>query len=66
MFTIITVTSAPSFFRRAGSFQASSIYEGATAVDALRIARERAKNPLYHVVGIRVGDRPKSRVLWVK
>ena len=66
MFAIITVASASSFFRRAGSSQAHNVYEGATAADALRIAREQAKNPLYHAVGVRVGDRPKSPVLWVK
>jgi len=66
MFTLITVSAVPSFFSHAGQFRAVSLFEGATAADALRIARERAACPRYHAVGIRVGNGRKSRVLWVK
>lgn len=66
MFTLISIAAAPSFFAAAGAVQTSRIYSEATAADALRIARERAANPQYHAVGIRVGNRRKSPVLWVK
>ena len=66
MFYIITVTAVPGFFRPAGDCRASRVYGETTAADALRIARDTAANPRYRVVGIRVGNRPRSRILWVK
>ena len=66
MFTLILLSAVPSFFFRAGTVHESSIYSEATAADALRIARSYANSEHYHAVGIRVGNRAKSTVLWVK
>lgn len=66
MFTLILVTAEPGFFFRAGSLHESPIYVEAAAADALRIARSYANDRYYHAVGIRVGKRAESRVLWVK
>ena len=72
MFTIITVAAVPSFFARAGECFSSRVYEEATAADVLRIARnlrnvcDRNGSRRYATVGIRVGDRRKSPVLWVR
>lgn len=66
MFTLITVTATPGLFSRAGEYSASRIYEGATAAEALSIARYYASRWQYKTVGIRVGNRAKSPVLWVK
>ena len=66
MFTLITVTAVPGFFGLAGEYRESRIYEEATAADALRIARKFAKDPFFRIVGIRVGYRRKSPILWVK
>ena len=66
MFTLITITAVPGFFSRAGEMRESCFYEEATAAEVLRVARERASNRLYKAVGIRVGHRRKSPVMWVK
>ena len=66
MFTLITVTAVPGYFTRAGEYREGRFYEEATAADALRVAREYASCRLYKAVGIRVGNRRKSPVLWVK
>ena len=66
MFTLITITAVPGLFSRAGETRESCFYEEATAADALRVARERASNRLYKAVGIRVGHRHNSPVMWVK
>lgn len=66
MFTLITITAVPSFFSRAGEVREVRFYEEATAAEVLRVARERANNCLYKAVGIRVGHRRKSSVLWIK
>lgn len=66
MFTLITITAVPGYFTSAGEARESRFYEEATAADALRIAREYASCYLYKSVGIRVGNRRKSLVLWVK
>ena len=66
MFTLILLSAQSSFFRAAGTVSTSRIYDEATAADALRIAREYAASPLNRAVGIRVGNRRKSPVLWVK
>ena len=66
MFTLITVTATSGFFSLAGEYRESHIYTEATAADALRIARKFAKDPFFRVVGIRVGYRRKSPILWVK
>lgn len=66
MFTLITITTIPGYFTRAGECREGRFYEEATAADALRVARECASCRLYKAVGIRVGNRRKSPVLWVK
>ena len=66
MFTLITITAVPGYFTRAGECREGRFYEEATAADALRVARECASCRLYKAVGIRVGNRRKSPVLWVK
>lgn len=64
MFTLITVTADAWFFFRAGEVR--EVCSDAPADEVLRIARDRAKNPAYKAVGIRVGNRHNSPVLWVK
>lgn len=66
MFTLITVTAVSSFFSRAGEAREVRFHADMTAADVLRYARELARKPLYKAVGIRVGDRRNSRVMWVK
>ena len=66
MFTLITITAVPGYFSRAGELRESRIYEEATAAQALQVARDRATCRLYKAVGIRVGHRRNSPVLWVK
>ncbi len=66
MFTLITVTAVSGFFSRAGEAREVRFYEEATAVEVLRVARDRASNRLYKAVGIRVGNRRKSPVMWIK
>ena len=66
MFTIILLTAKTGYFHRAGERIAIPVYPEATAAHVLRIAREAAKNGSYHAVGVRVGNRAKSPVLWVK
>lgn len=66
MFTIILLTATNGYFHRAGDRIAIPVYPEATAADVLRIARQNAENRQYHAVGIRVGNRAKSSVLWVK
>lgn len=66
MFTLITIAAVPGFFSRAGEAREVRFYEEATAVEVLRVARERANNRLYKAVGIRVGHRRKSPVMWIK
>lgn len=66
MFTLITVTAVSGFFSRAGETREVRFYEEATAAEVLRVARDRASNRLYKAVGIRVGNRRKSPVMWIK
>ena len=66
MFTIILLTAKTGYFHRAGDRIAIPVYPEATAADVLRIARRHAASPQYHAVGVRVGDRTKSPVMWVK
>lgn len=66
MFTLITVTAVPGFFSRAGETRAVRFDADTAAADVLRYARELARKPLYKAVGIRVGGRIKSPVMWVK
>lgn len=71
MFTIITVAAVTGYFNRAGEYHARPLFADATAPDALRAAREclttmHHGQPLYKAVGIRVGNRRNSPVLWVK
>ena len=66
MFTLITVTAVPGFFSRAGEAREVRFHAGKAAADVLRYALVLARKPLYKAVGIRVGDRHNSRVMWVK
>lgn len=66
MFTIILLTATTGYFYRAGERIAIPVYPEATAADVLRIARQDAANRRYHAVGIRVGNRANSPVMWVK
>ena len=66
MFTLITITAASGFFSRAGEMREVRFYEEATAAEVLRVARDRASNRLYKAVGVRVGNRRKSPVIWIK
>jgi len=66
MFTLITVTAVSGFFSRAGEAREVRFHADMAAADILRYARELARKPLYKAVGIRVGDRRDSRVMWVK
>jgi hypothetical protein len=66
MFTLITVTAVPGFFSHAGETREGRFYKEATAAEVLRVARERADSRLYKAVGIRVGHRRKSPVMWIK
>ena len=71
MFTLILVHAIPGYFNRAGEYRATPMYWDATAADALRIARSHLNTahrgrPLYQAVGIRVGNRRNSPVLWVR
>lgn len=66
MFSLITIAAIPGFFSRAGEMRESRIYEEATAADVLHIARVRANSRFYKAVGIRVGHRRNSPVMWIK
>jgi len=66
MFTIILLTAKNGYFYRAGERIAIPVYPEATAADVLRIARTDAANRQYHAVGIRVGNRTNSPVMWLK
>lgn len=71
MFTLILVHAIPGFFNRAGEYRALPILWDATAAEALRIARSHINTthngvPLYRSIGIQVGNRRNSPVLWVK
>lgn len=66
MFTLIRVYAAAGFFNRAGDCRSLEMYNGATAADALRVAREYIASGRYHAVGIKVGNRHNSKVMWLK
>lgn len=66
MFTLITITAVPGYFSHAGETRESRFYAEATAAEVLRVARECASHRLYKAVGIRVGHRHNSPVMWVK
>lgn len=66
MFSLITIAAIPGFFSRAGEMREGRFYDEATAAEVLLIARARANSRFYKAVGIRVGRRRNSPVLWIK
>ena len=70
MFTLILVHAGPGYFNRAGEYRALPMGTE-SAPRALRIARSHLSTthhgqPLYQAIGIRVGNRRNSPVLWVR
>lgn len=70
MFTLILVHAVSGYFNRAGEYRALPM-STESAPRALRVARSYLNTthngrPLYQSIGIRVGNRRNSPVLWVR
>ena len=70
-FSLITVSAVTGYFTYAGECRERACRFGVSAAEILRVAREYCETmhhgqPLYKAVGIRVGSRRTSPVLWVR
>lgn len=71
MFTLILVHAVPGYFNHAGECRTLPFPADASAAYALRAARSHRNTthkgvPLYRAIGIRVGNRRTSPVLWIR